>query len=48
MRIEVRRTAIEAMVVSAARKEKAGSIPGLGTASVQALFSSVEDVESWL
>ena len=48
MRIEVRRTAIEATVVSAARKENAGFIPGLGNASVQALFLSVEDVESWL
>ena len=48
MRIDVRRTAIEAMVVSVARKEAAGYISGLATTSVQSLFLSVEDVESWL
>jgi hypothetical protein len=48
MRIEVRRTGTGAIAVSAARKENAGSIPASGTASAQALFLSVEDVESWL
>lgn len=48
MRIDVRRRGTGVIAISAARKKNAGSIPASGTAAVQALFLSVEEVESWL